>query len=206
MDIQGYSARYLLFNRRYLVKVRNIDIIDPEVAKHRGLPYTGIKSVDLEFANQLIDKYLTVAELAELYQRGISVRFPKKSDVEEMYTIICKHIHDFKTKINSSINVTNVPVEDLNLLSEFASKIYDMIGGVKDEEKITEVPNDFANSFKHGYLDPATFFKPTPVEKPLEEVRSQVKEEPKREETQHEKDMKEINDKIKYRRQQWTPR
>ena len=45
---QGYSARYIIFNKLFSVKVRNVESLSKEYILTYELPYTGDKKTEVE--------------------------------------------------------------------------------------------------------------------------------------------------------------
>ena len=195
MDTHGYSARHIIFHRLYLVKVRNIESMDKDYILKYGLPYTGIKDIDQQYARGLVDKYVTIAQMAQWHSEGVGIRISKQKDLQEIYYAIQQHIKDFKNYISQSINVNTVPVEDLKKLSDFAKEIYPHLENKPNYQEETEV---FGIKDSESYFDIDKIFKP--VDKNKEDKVKEKIDVPK---APHEEDMEEIIDKTLYRRQDW---
>lgn len=207
-DIRGQSPNYIIFNKLYIVRVRNIDTLDKDYIQQRGLPYTGDRAVDNEFANQLIDKYVTIAQMAEWYSQGISLRFTNARDMEEIYAVIYQHIKIYQENTNKSINITRVPIEDLKMLSDFASELYSHISDGEFLKEETKAPVYFEET---SAIDIDKLFRPIPKKEQEKQEQERISNHYLNTatppvEAPHENMLKEIEEKVLYRRQEWRPR
>lgn len=206
----GYTPRYIIFNHLYHVKVKNIDSLDRDYIAFRGLPYTGIKNVDQAFAMEIIDKYVTISQMAIWFKQGVTIRFVSEDDIREIYEVIRRHIEDSRNYLNRSINVSKLPVDDLKVLSEFASELFKHISYPEkylEGEKIKEKEYGLTNISELTF-DIDNIFRPIPKSQEKRNVEEHYNKQasdvvlPK---APHEEVMADIEDKYLYRRQEWRP-
>lgn len=207
---QGYSARYIIFNKLFSVKVRNVESLSKEYILTYELPYTGDKKTDNEFANQIVEKYVTIAQMAEWHYGNVAMAFPYLNEIIEMYEVIRQHIKDFRVYVNSSININTVPMEDLDKLSNFASALFKFIPN--KEKYIEKVDVDILGLSDNSMdmFDVSKIFRPVSKKTELKEDQEQTKHYyssdytiPEQEKGPHVEDMDDIKNKTQYRRQDW---
>lgn len=206
--VNSFTPKYIIFHKSYLVRVKNIDTLDKEYIQQRGLPYTGDHVLDSTFANEIIDKYVTIAQMAEWFSQGITIRIKNESDMIEIYQVIYKHLQSFQQALDSSYNISSVPVEDLKKLSNFASTIFPHIGNTDFIKEETKLPEFYSS---YSAIDMSKIFRPIPKsqekKQEQERINNHYNNVPVELETApHEDILKEIEEKTLYRRQEWRPR
>lgn len=205
---QGYSPRSIIFHKLYSVKVRNVESLSIDYIKTYGLPYTGNKKIDSDYANQIVEKYVTIVQLVEWHENGVAMAFPNIEEVIEMYEVIRQHLKDFKQFVNNSIHVNTVPIDDLQKLSNFASSIYRHIPN-KEKYK-EEVDVEILGIDNNNPFDISTIFRKVSKDEELRENQERDKNYyssqyviPEQDKGPHVSDFEEIKNKTQYRRQDW---
>ena len=193
--VNSFTPKYIIFHKSYLVRVKNIDTLDKEYIQQRGLPSKG-------------DKYVTIAQMAEWFSQGITIRIKNESDMIEIYQVIYKHLQSFQQALDSSYNISSVPVEDLKKLSNFASTIFPHIGNTDFIKEETKLPEFYSS---YSAIDMSKIFRPIPksqeIKQEQERINNHYNNVPVELETApHEDILKEIEEKTLYRRQEWRPR
>lgn len=130
----GQSAKEIIFHKLFLIKIRTIDIYSRGHVELYGMPYTGNKQWDRAYANEIQSIYITIAQMTDYFKQGINFGFTSEDDILEIYDTIHQHLKDFNNKVSRNINFSNIPIEDLNLLSDFASHIYPQIANYRSPE------------------------------------------------------------------------
>lgn len=201
---QGYTARSIIFNKLYRVKMHNIDGYSREYIERYGLPTSGNRAGDRYFAEELIEKYLTIAQMAEFRKQGISLRVINSEDLVEMYKVIHRHIKDFNDKLEVSISYNKVPMEDLQVLSDFASEIYPLVANVLNKEIDKE---DVSHDYGMPLFDLDNIFRKVPKDQEIQQQKELDQKYYQKDYTvdipkpPHEEDMLSLQDRMNYRRQ-----
>ena len=136
----GYSASYVIFHKLFLVRMKTIDGYSKEYIEAYGLPFTGDKRMDNAFASEIINKNITIAQMADYYKQGISIRLTSEKDILEIYDTIHQHIKDFNNEVHNSLGFNKIPIEDLRVLSDFASTLYEHIANYRPIEYYQKDP------------------------------------------------------------------
>jgi len=113
-----------IFERLFYCRVPKIDLISVEELEQFGSPATGFKDVDEDMRKELVDRYLNIATMAELFERGTRVRIREYADTATIYDLITAHLERWKQILYNSFNMRDAPIRDLLLLDKFANAIY----------------------------------------------------------------------------------
>jgi len=123
----------LIFTRRFLVSVPQIDLVTEDEIKMYGTLITGDPSVDRMMATQMTRTYLPIATMAGLFDRGSRVSIINRDDVKIIYDYITQHIQAWSHVMTTSIHSKIAPVDDLAKLDNFAQAIFkDLRHDIKD--------------------------------------------------------------------------
>ena len=112
--------------------------------------------------------------MAEFRKQGVSLRVINSQDLVEMYKVIHRHIKDFNDKLATSISYNNVPMEDLQVLSDFASEIYPLVATVLNKEIDKE---DVSHDYGMPLFDLDNIFRKVPKDQEIQQqkrTRSEV--------------------------------
>jgi len=127
---------------------------DKEVEEY-GIRGTGVKEVDDRLQNQPTVVYLNIARMVDLYSSYYNITICSNEDAKTIYLDIVAYLevwHEFITR--STINSTNVPVDDLIALDDFAKAIRPMaLGATSTHAKELDYPVNDDLSKALGALD-----------------------------------------------------
>lgn len=120
------NTAYYLFSRveRYHCRLRGMDTRSVEHIRFFGTPTSGDPDYDREMRNEIVDRFLTIAEMACYFRDGITVRVKHRADTKKIYERITDHLIAWRDAL-SSLNHPQAPIEDLLTLDEFAHKVYE---------------------------------------------------------------------------------
>lgn len=90
-----------------------------------GTHVSGVKEMDNDLQNQWTTTMATVAQMVELYQRGIAVKVILEKDTKQIYEFISDHINAWRQQLERGINIGNAPIDDLIAMDEFANLVYE---------------------------------------------------------------------------------
>jgi hypothetical protein len=113
-----------IFDRKFKCLVPQLDTTSKEYLKRFGMPSSGDKKIDMELANQLITTYKSIAEMVDLYSKGVNVRIPKISDCKLIYEFVEYHIVTWRNQLQRGLNNGQAPIDDLIAMDSFATAIY----------------------------------------------------------------------------------
>lgn len=115
----------LLWEYYFKVRMPYLQTRSLQDIRNTGVAVTGIREIDNDIPNQQLTTMLTIAQMAEYFKEGVSIRVVHYEDIKTIYEYISQHIHVWKSRLERGINIGNAPVEDLILLDQFANTIYD---------------------------------------------------------------------------------
>ena len=118
------DTAWYIFNQKFMCRVRFIDTLSTDYIKIFGMPSIFDKHEDRATANELNEYYLTIAQIAEYFKRGINVRVVKEKDTKEIYERISQHLEAWKEELRTTFNIKDAPIDDLILLDELAVAVY----------------------------------------------------------------------------------
>lgn len=118
------DTRWYLWHQKFWCRVSNILSMTPEYLEHFGMPTSGDPLIDQQTANELVDRYLSVNEMVELYKRGVPIYVRYEKDTVKIYEFISAHLTAWKQRIDQEWNVRDAPLDDLLVLDQFATIVY----------------------------------------------------------------------------------
>ena len=118
------DTAWYIFNKLYHCKLRLIDTMSVDYIKEFGMMSSGDSDLDRESANTLIDRMLTIAQMAEFFNKGVTIRVLKDADCVSIYNAITDHLIAWKEQMNRIFNPSSAPIDDLKLLDKFAESVY----------------------------------------------------------------------------------
>ena len=121
------DTTYYLWDVTFRCKAPYLQTTDVEYIKHFGMHTTTDADIDRELANQWVDTMLPIVKMVEYYQKGIPFRIVKDSDVKTVYEYIENHLQAWANAPKISLNVANIPVDDLIAMNEFANTLFPLV-------------------------------------------------------------------------------
>ena len=118
------DTSYYIFHRLFMCRVKNIDTMSVDFIKMFGMPCSGDEQEDKATANELVIRMLSINQMLEYYQKGVTVHVVNYKDTKEIYERISDHLNAWKFKLNNDFHVRDAPVEDLLALDQFANVVY----------------------------------------------------------------------------------
>ena len=118
------TPTYRLFHQLFQCRVPYLQSRTRFEVEVLGIPVTGDDDFDQARMNDLIICYLPISKMYDYYTRGVDVYIMDERDTKTIYDIIIGHLEAWRKTVGMSLNVNNVPMDDLKGLGEFAGKIY----------------------------------------------------------------------------------
>lgn len=117
---------YYLFSRaeRYSCRIRLMDTRSVDHIRFFGTPTAGDEDHDREMRNEIVDRMMTIAEMACYFRDGVTVRVRHRPDTKKIYERITDHLIAWRDALQG-LNHPRPPAEDLLVLDEFAHKVYE---------------------------------------------------------------------------------
>lgn len=123
--------------------------LDPGDVEVYGLRTTGIEELDNSLDTTPTRVWLTIDQMVELYRDSHPVRIPDPNVCLDIYNSIIQYTRHWSNYLQSpSMNSAQIPVEDLMLLEEFASRLrpYAIDGQpIRPLNRLTSVLGDMFN-------------------------------------------------------------
>lgn len=144
-----------------------------------GVPVYERADMEDDAAREMVPRQHTTVELIEYHKRGASIIIRNPNDAVAMYGWLRDHLSHLRSKVQFSVNVGNIPLQDLQDMDEFASMIYRIARQYEEvDERQGKMDRKLDSMFKNRIMrrKRATEEEPTnqqsPEERPMKEHRS----------------------------------
>ncbi len=135
----------LIFDDPYMVRVPILATRSELDIKLFGFVYTGNPDIDKGHVDEWVTVMWTINHMIEKYKKGFPIKIVKRDDVKKIYEAITRHLNEWKTFRENSINIIKVPYEDLLELDNFAQLIYDTVK--QDVLTVEEDPSSYVDDY-----------------------------------------------------------
>lgn len=130
------SSDYYIWEPRFRCSIPQLQTTSPTHMRLFGTHTTGDPDTDRVLANQDIVTFLTIADMVKHYKNGVPIKVLKYDDTKTIYEYIEHHIHCWKKRLETGINIGNAPIEDLITMDAFASTVYQHARHLINEDEI----------------------------------------------------------------------
>lgn len=113
------NASLKIFHSVYVCIILERYFHTEESMRTRGIHVSGDETRDRNFLNQTRHVYLTIANMAELYEKGATITLEQPSKAIEIYEIIEQHLKDWLNILTNQFHVSFPPLEDFEALENF---------------------------------------------------------------------------------------
>ncbi len=114
MDTSNASVK--LFFSQFVCQIHERFFHTEESLRIRGVPVSGDESIDSNFMSQKRHVYLTIADMADYFDIGASIRLEKPSEALTIHQVIEKHLQDWLGIIQREYNISPPPIDDFEKL------------------------------------------------------------------------------------------
>ena len=136
----------IIFHCRILKK----DIYSDSELEQFGVWSTGDKRLDRDLQMELIDVYINIDKMVEYHRRGVTIYFPNEKDLVTILTYIEEHLLAWIEHTETALHRKKMPVEDLVLLDDLASVIFEEIRHLYVNKKHTSSFDRYIEKFLAG--------------------------------------------------------
>ena len=119
------DTRYYLWEKKFLCNLRYGDTFSIERLKTQGIYTSGDPATDRAVMNSQNKFWLSINQMVEYFQQGITVGVVNREDTAKIYEYITNHINAFRKEISMAFNLDGLPLDDLIILDEFATTVYE---------------------------------------------------------------------------------
>lgn len=124
MNINVDTSNYI-FDYLYTCRVPLHATLTESEMRTFGYVYTGNSDIDNGTRDQYVTVMWPIAKMAKAFGEGDTVKLAKYSDAKEIYEHVEKHLHAWKSKLETAFHIGDAPLKDLILLDEFANSVYE---------------------------------------------------------------------------------
>jgi len=149
------DTRYYLWEPKFLCRMRYSDSMTIGQLRSRGIYTSGDPVEDKRMMNSQTNFYLSINDMVEYFRQGIVVSVLDRADTATIYEHISNHINAFREEINKAFTMDHIPLDDLVLLDQFASTVY--------EHAKHEFTKDAAHSLIARRMDALAGFTPSNI-------------------------------------------
>lgn len=123
-DPSKHTAAYKICHYRFIVRIAQMHLISQQALDNTWRVTSGNAAVDRAMAEELVQAQLTIAEMAEHHANGATMSLVNPEDSTRIYGIIHEHLMDWMRQLQTSVTVSNAPLEDLRRLDALAGDVY----------------------------------------------------------------------------------
>lgn len=116
--------RWYIWKKKFLCRVPNIQTMSVEYIQMFGMPACGDPHQDRETANELVSRMLTINEMIDFFNQGVSVAVVNYKDTKEIYERITDHLNAWKQHLEHGWHTRDAPIDDLLTMDKFANVVY----------------------------------------------------------------------------------
>lgn len=118
------TTAWYIFFKKFRCQLPNIDTYSKDYVRNFGMPSSGDLAIDRQLANEIVDRLLSIAEIAEYHSSGTNIRVVHYEDTKEIYERITDHLNFWKKEMEDSYHPVTVPMEDLIKLDKLAAAVH----------------------------------------------------------------------------------
>jgi hypothetical protein len=122
-ESQRDSAWYI-WNSLFMCRIPYIHTRSLEHIQMYGIPTCGDPLADREAVKEKVTTMLTIAQMIEYFERGVTIGVVKYDDTKKIYERITDHLNAWKSELHNCLNVKDAPLEDLIVMDKFANAVY----------------------------------------------------------------------------------
>jgi hypothetical protein len=130
---EAHSPAYVIFHYKFNYSIPAIHFYSQEYLDTVGIVSTGDKAVDKEIMKNYIATRGTIMDIAKRFAEDVPVKLENARDSLQMYEAVRDHLVAWKQELAMGSNVGDAPVEDLRILDEFATSIFEIARRYKPE-------------------------------------------------------------------------
>lgn len=144
-----------------------------------GVPVYARGDMEDDAAREMVPRQHTTVELIEYHKRGASIIIRNPEDAVKMYGWLRDHLSLLRSRVQFSVNIGNIPLQDLEDMDDFATMIYRIARQYEQvDERQGKMNRKIDDMFKNRRIrrkrveDETPANQQTPEEKPMKEHRS----------------------------------
>jgi hypothetical protein len=119
------DTRYYLWEKKFLCNLRYGDTFTIDRLKSQGIYTSGDQATDRAMMNTQTRFWLSINQMVDYFQQGIIVGVVERADTAKIYEYISNHIDAFRREIAMAFDLNDIPLDDLVILDEFATTVYE---------------------------------------------------------------------------------
>lgn len=121
-----HTTAYMLFNYKFNFHIAALHFYPQAYLDHVGSLSTGDKKQDRELMKEPVFTRDTIVVMAQHHANDVPVYLDNPRDAVEIYEIIRMHLDKWTEVLKYEHNLDLPPVEDFEILDEFAASIYEI--------------------------------------------------------------------------------
>lgn len=125
MSGEEKDTSYYIFEKRWVVRTRKMDVTSIEDIKRFGTPTSGDPQFDEYMRQEIVERYMTINQMLDIVNQQGMLQIVKKQDVAEIYQRIQDHLNAWHEYAKKSYDLSRIPHDDLIELDNFANIVYD---------------------------------------------------------------------------------
>lgn len=122
--LERHGSQWFIFNYQFRCRMPALASRSAEDIQRYGVRAWGDPVRDRQAIEELIERPLTISQMADYFAEGVTVRIVKHADTEAIYTAVQTHLERWSGYVRSSLTPQRAPLEDLIKLDKLAHAVY----------------------------------------------------------------------------------
>jgi hypothetical protein len=123
---EAHTPAYKIFHYKYNYSLPGIHFYSQEYLDFVGIETTGNVADDKAILSNFINTRGTIMEIAKHYAEDHPIKIGNTRDAVPMYEAVRDHLANWKKALASESNLGDAPIEQLRILDEFATSIFEI--------------------------------------------------------------------------------
>lgn len=127
------DTSWWIWNKKFMCRVPYLQTMSSDYIRHFGIMVSGDPVRDRAITSEMITTMLSINQMVEYFQKGITVGVVNYADTKKIYEYISDHLTAWRQRLEHGLNVRDAPLDDLVVMDRFAAAVYQHARHLFDE-------------------------------------------------------------------------
>jgi len=118
------DTAWWIWKKKFTCRVPYLQSMSTDYIRHFGIMVSGDADRDRAVVSETITTMLSIAEMVEYFEKGVTVGVVKYEDTKLIYEYISNHLQEWRRQLESGLPIRDAPVDDLLAMDRFANAVY----------------------------------------------------------------------------------
>lgn len=148
MIIPEHTPAYKITHYKFSFHIPALHFYSSQYQEEFGVLSTGDKEMDRALMSTPVGSRDTILNMARKYDENVDITLDDPKDAVRIYEIIQAHLSSWNEAARTEHNLSNIPMDDLRILDEFAKSIYEIARRYKPD--VGKTPKFFDRTKNFG--------------------------------------------------------